>query len=141
MHQHPEVTHPKFNDDRDILHPWNSPVTATDLPGQALTELDTLRREIAELVLTLPGTVTDRYTRCTSTNCRCRADPPQPHGPCLEWTRKVARQTITLRLSPAQYQRYRPWFQNARRLRQLTAQLEALSLRTIEQAEGWQPKS
>ena len=43
--------------------------------------------------------------------------------------------------SPEQYQRYRPWFDNARRLRELTAELEALSLRTIEQAEGWQPKS
>ena len=116
-------------------------MTTTDLPDQTLTELDTLRRQIAEVGFTLPGTVTERYTRCTSTNCRCQADPPQPHGPYLDWTRKVAGKTVTRRLSPEQYERYRPWFDNARQLRELTAELEALSLRTIEQAEGWQPKS
>ena len=28
----------------------------------------------------LPGTLTERMTRCGYTNC-CRADPPQLHGP------------------------------------------------------------
>lgn len=38
---------------------------------------------------------------------------------------------------PAQYQAYAPWFANARRLRELAAELEALSLDEIARAEGW----
>ena len=36
--------------------------------------------------------------------------------------------------------RYGPWFQNNRRLRQLTTELQALSLQAAEQAEGWGEK-
>ncbi len=115
-------------------------MAATDPPAEALAELDRLHREIAAVGFTLPGTVTERYTRCTSKNCRCRADPPQPHGPYLDWTRKVAGKTVTRRLSAEQHARYQPWFDNHRRLRELTAELEQLSLRTAETAEGWQPK-
>ena len=113
----------------------------TDLPTEALSELEELHRQIADLGFVLPGTVIERYTRCTSKNCRCRADPPQRHGPYLQWTRKVAGKTVTRRLSREQYQRYQPWFDNARRLRELTGQLEDLSLRAAEEAEGWQPKT
>ena len=116
-------------------------VTTAEPSDEARAELEALTREIAGLGFTLPGTVTERYTRCTSKGCRCRADPPQPHGPYLDWTRKVAGKTVTRRLSPEQYERYRPWFDNHRRLRELTAQLEQLSLRTAETAEGWQPKT
>jgi hypothetical protein len=108
-------------------------------PADAVAERDRLTAQIAAVGFVLPGTVNKRYTRCTSKNCRCRADPPQPHGPYLDWTRKVAGKTVTRRLSPEQHQRYKPWFDNARRLRELTAQLEALSLATAEHAEGWDP--
>ena len=116
-------------------------MTTTDLPPETLTQLDTLRRQTAEIGFVLPGSVIERYTRCTSTGCRCQADPPQKHGPYLQWTRKVAGKTVTRRLSREQYERYQPWFDNARRLRELTNQLEELSLRTAETAEGWQPKT
>ena len=115
-------------------------MTTIDLPTDTLAKLEALRAQIAEIGFTLPGTVTERYTRCTSKGCRCQADPPQRHGPYLDWTRKVAGKTVTRRLSRQQYERYRPWFDNARRLRELTSQLEDLSLRTAEDAEGWQPK-
>ena len=115
-------------------------MTATDPPEPVLAELDALHQQIAAVGFVLPGTVIERYTRCTSPGCRCQADPPDKHGPYLQWTRKVAGKTVTRRLSRDQYERYRPWFDNARRLRELTTQLENLSLRTVEQAEGWQPK-
>jgi hypothetical protein len=44
---------------------------------------------------------------------------------------------VTRRLTPAQYQAYAAWFANARRLRTLTAELEALSLQEMARAEGW----
>ena len=114
-------------------------MAATEPPPEALAEFEQIAGEIAGLGLALPGTVTERYTRCTSKGCRCRAEPPRPHGPYLDWTRKVAGKTVTRRLSREQYERYQAWFDNARRLRQLTSQLEELSLRTAETAEGWQP--
>jgi hypothetical protein len=114
-------------------------VTATDPSTETLAELETVTREIAALGFVLPGTVIERYTRCTSKGCRCQADPPQRHGPYLQWTRKVDGKTVTRRLSREQFERYQPWFDNARRLRKLTTRLEELSLATVETAEGWQP--
>jgi hypothetical protein len=103
--------------------------------------LERVRNELNDIGFTLPGTVTERMTRCGKQGCRCKADPPQLHGPYIQWTRKIAGKTVSRTLSPQQYERYLPWFDNARRLRELTTELEALSLRTAEHAEGWQPKT
>ncbi|MFU8842029.1 MAG: DUF6788 family protein, partial [Nitriliruptoraceae bacterium] len=54
-------------------------VAATEPPAETLAEFEALAGEIARLGPALPGTVTERYTRCTSKGCRCRADPPRPH--------------------------------------------------------------
>ena len=96
---------------------------------------------IAEIGFALPGSVVTRHTRCGKPNCRCKADPPELHGPYIQWTRKIAGKTATRILSPDQYARYQPWFENADRLRELTAQLEAISVRTAHRAEGWPPTS
>ena len=45
--------------------------------------------------------------------------------------------TVTRLLTPAQYQAYAPWFANTRRLRELAAELQALSLAEMARAEGW----
>jgi hypothetical protein len=60
------------------------------------------------------------------------ADPPQPHGPYWSWTRKVANKTVTRYLTEEQEADYRPWFDNARRLRELVAELEAAGVSTVE---------
>lgn len=96
-----------------------------------------LAAEIAEIGFVLPGTLNVVSNRCGKPRCRCHADPPKLHGPYLTWTRKVAGKTVTRRLSVEQAERYRPWFENNRRLRELVGELEALSLQTAERAEGW----
>jgi hypothetical protein len=65
--------------------------------------------------------------------------PTRTTQPLHQWTRKVDGRTVTKVLSPEQRERYQPWFENARRLRTLIAELEALSLHTIEDAEHWRP--
>ena len=85
----------------------------------------------------LPGTITIRHARCGKPRCACAADPPSLHGPNIQWTRTVAGKTVTRLLTPAQYQAYGPWFASTRRLRQLAAELEALSLEEMARAEGW----
>src|SRR5680860_681790 len=59
-------------------------VTTAEPSDEALAELEALTREIAGLGFVLSGTVTERYTRCTSKNCRCRADPPPRPLPGLD---------------------------------------------------------
>ena len=93
--------------------------------------------ELAELGFCLPGSLVTRSSRCGSPNCRCHSDPNRLHGPYLSWTRKVAGKTVTRNLSVAQAERYRPWFDNARRARQLINELETLSARVAATAEGW----
>lgn len=92
--------------------------------------------QFAEVDYALPGTLARRFMRCGKANCRCKADPPILHGPYHHWTRTVAGKTVTRTLTEEQAARYRPWFENARRLRQLTSELEARSLRAFNDAEG-----
>ena len=88
--------------------------------------------EIAALGLPLPGSLVERRTRCGNRGCRCHADPPQLHGPYLTWTRKVDNKTVTRTLNPEQAQRLRPLIDNARRLRELVAELETLALDNVD---------
>ena len=105
------------------------PQRPPDPPGARLTA------ELDGLDYALPGTLATRYMRCGKANCRCKADPPALHGPYLHWTRKVAGKTVTRTLTADQAQRYQAWFDNARRLRTLIADLEARSLRAFQDAE------
>jgi hypothetical protein len=67
-------------------------------------------------------------------------DPPQLHGPYLAWTRTVSHKTVTRNLTAEQARRYRAWFEHNRRLRQLTSELQALSLTAAAETEGWGEK-
>jgi hypothetical protein len=100
----------------------------------------TILEQIAQLGFCLPGTLTERYTRCSSPGCHCHSNPPALHGPYYSWTRKINRKTITRTLTPEQAQRYQPWFDNARQLRALSAELEALSLKLAQNTERWGKK-
>jgi len=85
----------------------------------------------------LPGTLLERHIRCNKPGCRCVADPPRLHGPYYQWTRKIEGKTHTTLLTAEQMNRYRPWFDNAKKIRALTADLEALSLNIANTTEGW----
>ena len=93
--------------------------------------------ELAALGFALPGTLAGRLTRCGHASCRCRADPPQPHGPYHQWTRKKNGKTATRILSGEQLTDYGPWFDNHRRLRELITELEELSLAIAEADPRW----
>ena len=99
-------------------------------------ELARISAALAEIGFALPGSLVSRTTRCGKAGCRCQADPPVLHGPYLSWSRAVNGQTITRAISPEQEQRYRQWFDNHRKLRRLLGELEALSIRALEHAEG-----
>ena len=96
-----------------------------------------IARELAGLGFALPGTLADRMTRCGYPGCRCHADPPRLHGPYHQWTRKKSGKTATRILTDDQLADYGPWFDNHKRLRELIAELEALSLAIAENDPRW----
>jgi hypothetical protein len=87
---------------------------------------------IARTGMVLPGSITQRCTRCGHRNCACHADPPRLHGPYWQWTRKVAAKTICRWLSASQHHDYQAWIDNDRRLRELLARLEALGAAALD---------
>jgi hypothetical protein len=96
--------------------------------------LATLQRRYRELAAQLAdvgyiaaGSLTHRHTRCANTNCRCRADPPQMHGPYWQWTAKVDGKTVTRRLSQPEAELYQEWIDNDRQLRAITAQMREVA--------------
>ena len=91
-----------------------------------------LAAQLAEIGMISAGTLTRRYTRCASPGCKCRADPPEPHGPYWQWTRKIDGKTITRRLTPAEAKLYREWINNDRRLRRIIDQMRAVAAKAAE---------
>ncbi len=73
-------------------------------------------------------------------NTPFRAHGPQgrcPSDRVNSRTRKIDGKTHTTLLTAEQMDRYRPWFDNAKTIRTLTAELEALSLGIANSTEGW----
>jgi hypothetical protein len=91
-----------------------------------------LAARLGQLGFAVPGSLTRRYTTCGKPGCRCQADPPCPHGPYYQLTRKVAGKTITRRLTPAQAARYAEWIANQRELRATITEMEAISGQAAE---------
>jgi hypothetical protein len=86
-----------------------------------------LLEALAEIGFVRSGSVAPRYNYCGKANCRCHADPPEPHGPYLQWTAKVDGKTVNRRLSPKEAELYREWIANDRRLRGMIEELRAVA--------------
>lgn len=98
------------------------------------------QQRLAELLAEgamLPGQLVHRMTRCGKANCRCHGDPPQLHGPYVQWGYSVGRTRITRRLTPEQAERYGPEIERGRRFMELAEELDQAEVRRVERAEGW----
>src|SRR6266487_3494786 len=87
----------------DLCHPETVRVAASHR-----AEARKIAAELAAIAgtgLVLPGSITERRTRCGHRNCACHADPPRLHGPYWQWTRKVAARTVCRWLSHGQRRR------------------------------------
>jgi hypothetical protein len=119
----------------DLCHPETVRVAAAH---QA--EAEKIAAELAAIAATgmvLPGTITERRTRCGRRNCACHADPPRLHGPYHQWTRKIAAKTVGRWLTPGQHRDYQTWIDNDRRIRELLDRLEALGTAAFEADPRW----
>ncbi|HXO59911.1 MAG TPA: DUF6788 family protein [Candidatus Acidoferrum sp.] len=98
-------------------------------------ERQRLVERLAEIDYALPGSLGRRENVCGKPGCRCKADPPQLHGPYYLWTRKVDGKTVTRMLTDEQARRYQPWFHNAADLRRIVQELQSLSVSEFDQRE------
>lgn len=105
-------------------------------PQQRLARYDDRYRQLAGQLADIgpisAGTLTRRYTRCTSPGCKCRAEPPKPHGPYWQLTRKIDGKTVTRRLTPAQAKLYREWIANDRRLRRTIDHMRTIAAKAAD---------
>lgn len=92
-----------------------------------------IARAMGEVGFALPGSLTVRAYRCGKPNCRCRADPPQLHGPYPLWTRKIDNKTVTRKLTADELTAFEPFFDNAKKLRALMGELQELTLKLVDQ--------
>jgi len=103
-----------------------------------------LAEQIVQIGFISSGTVTRRYTRCSTPGCRCHADPPQRHGPYDQWTTKTNGKTQTRRLTDAEATLYKEWIANDRRLRAVINQMRQVAAKAAElkirQDTGASPK-
>ena len=109
----------------------------SDLSGdETLGDLEaryrTLVGGLTDIGFVSDGTLLRRTTLCGRPGCRCRADPPQRHGPYWQWTRKVAGKTVGKRLSAEHAALYAGWIANGRRLESVVAEMRALSRQAAE---------
>ena len=91
-----------------------------------------LANQISDIGFITAGSVTHRYTRCTSPGCRCNADPPQPHGPYYQWTAKIDGKTVTRRLTPTEADLYKEWIANDRQLRTIIANMREIATQATD---------
>jgi hypothetical protein len=70
------------------------PTTTDDLASYQRRYRE-LAAQLAEIGFIASGSIVVRYTRCASAGCRCRADPPQRHGPYYQWSAKIDGKTVT----------------------------------------------
>jgi hypothetical protein len=114
------------------------PGPAAGIDPQLSTAQRRIAAELAVIDWALPGSIVERMMRCGKRRCRCKNDPPDLHGPYIQWTRTVDGKTVTRLLTPEQLSRYQPWLDNAARLRALVTELEALTVQAVKYAEGWE---
>jgi hypothetical protein len=60
-------------------------------------------------------------------------------APDAEWTRKIGGKTLTRRLTDAELADWQPLFDNARKIRTLLAELQALTLAIVEASPPQEP--
>lgn len=92
---------------------------------------------LGQIGFCLPGSTTIRQARCGKPRCACAAGPPSLHGPYTPVDPHRPRQDRHPAAHPGPVPGLRALVRHARRLRALTAELEALSLEEMARAEGW----
>ncbi len=91
-----------------------------------------LRGRIVDFDYMCSGSLRQRYTVCGTQNCRCKAQPPEPHGPYYYWSRLLAGKVVQRVLSREQAEIVARGIKNYREARELLRGWEEETVKTIE---------
>ena len=93
-----------------------------------------LAARLGELGFVLPGSLVRRHTRCGNRRCHCYSEPPDLHGPYLQWTRTEQNKIVSRIWNDDQLSRYEGWLDNARPARETFSELDqkALAIAIVE---------
>jgi len=91
-----------------------------------------IKAKLSELGELRPGVLSEQYNVCGTPGCRCKANPPEKHGPYyqLSWSRKGKSATRFVRRP--ELRAVRAQTRNYRRLQQLIDDWIAASLQICE---------
>jgi hypothetical protein len=106
------------------------------MPDRASERLEEILDELGHIGAVLPGSITQRRTRCQRSGCHCRSEPAVLHGPYPTWTWRPSGVPVTKTLTEEELARLAPYSAAHHRLRQLVNELEQVSLQLIAQNEG-----
>src|SRR2546423_147365 len=74
--------------------PHSNPMKLDPAQRAEARQIATELARLARSANVLPGTITERHTRCGKPGCACHQDPTRLHGPYRHWTRKIANKTV-----------------------------------------------
>lgn len=100
--------------------------------GKFNKRIAAFRRRLAEFDYVCSGNLRLRYAVCGTPNCRCKAQPPEPHGPYHYWSRLIAGKVVQRVLSPEQAKIVARGIENYRETKELLRGWEAETARIIE---------
>jgi hypothetical protein len=94
--------------------------------------IEEIKKQLIALGDLRPGSLSQQYNVCGKPGCRCKADPPQKHGPYyqLGWTRKGKSTTRFVR--PPDLSEVRREIKNYERLQTLMDRWIELSMELCE---------
>ena len=100
--------------------------------GSFSKRIEALRRKLADFDYICSGNLRLRYAVCGTPNCRCKAQPPEPHGPYHYWSRLISGKVVQRVLSPEQAKIVARGIENYREARALLRRWEAETVRSLE---------
>lgn len=105
------------------------------MPTRAQTlehRIQRAKAQLAELGELRPGVLSEQYNVCGTAGCRCKANPPEKHGPYyqLSWSRK--RKSTTRFVRKEELRLVRAQIRNYQRLQELVDEWVEASLGLCE---------
>ena len=95
---------------------------------QIETRIERIKREIGKLDRIHPGSLSQQYNVCGNAQCKCKADPPQRHGPyhqvSFSWRGKSSSRFVR----KEELNRVKRELKNYQKLRELTDEWIELSM-------------
>lgn len=103
---------------------------------QLEARIERIKREIVKLDRIHPGSLSQQYNVCGNAQCRCKADPPQKHGPynqvSFSWRGKSSSRFVR----KEDLGRVKRELKNYQRLRELTDEWIELTIELAKLAKA-----